>query len=228
MNIAIIPARGGSKRIPEKNIRPFFGKPIIQYSITAAVESGLFNRVIVSTDSNKIADVAVQCGAEVPFIRPDEISDDFTPVGDVVHHALTQLQLENESYEYACCILATAPFVRMEDLNKGLHIIRERKATSAFTVTTYPFPIFRALKITEKKRLEMFWPEHKLTRSNDLPEAYHDAGQFYWLDAGKFLKSREIYSSDAIPVVIPRFMVQDIDTEEDWDAAEKIYKTING
>lgn len=228
MNIAVIPAREGSKRIPGKNIRPFFGRPIIYYSIKAAIDSNLFDRVIVSTDSDKITDIAVQSGAEAPFVRPSDISDDFTPLTDVVHHALTQLQSEEKSYKYICCILATAPFVRIEDLKRGLDIIKEKNAASAFTVTTYPFPVFRALKITEEERLEMLWPEHKLSRSNDLPEAYHDAGQFYWLDAGKFLKSREIYSTDAVPIIVPRFMVQDIDTEEDWDTAEKIYKIING
>ena len=224
--IAIIPARGGSKRIPDKNIRPFLGKPVIQYSIDAAIKSGLFSKVIVSTDSEDIAKIAIECGAEVPFIRPHDLSDDVTPVRDVVHHALKYFQQENISYEYACCILATAPFIRVEDLKKGLHIIKEKKATSVFTVTTYAFPIFRALKISKNNQLEMFWPEHKLTRSNDLPEAYHDAGQFYWLDTTKFLKTSEIFTSDAVPVILPRFMVQDIDTEEDWEAAEHLYRAI--
>ncbi|MCP4264236.1 MAG: pseudaminic acid cytidylyltransferase [Candidatus Brocadiaceae bacterium] len=228
MNIAIIPARGGSKRIPGKNMRPFFGKPIIQYSITAAIESGLFSRVIVSTDSQVIADLATRFGAEVPFIRDADISDDFTPVADVVHHALVSLHEKHEPCEYACCILATAPFVRTENLRKGLNTIKAEKVASVFAVTTYPFPIFRALKITEEKRLEMFWPEHKFTRSNDLPEAYHDAGQFYWLDVRKFIKNKEIYTSDAVPVIIPRFLVQDIDTEEDWETAETIYQAVTG
>lgn len=228
MNIAIIPARGGSKRLPKKNIRPFLGKPVIQYSIDAAIKSGLFSRVIVSTDSEDIAKIAIECGVEVPFMRPDSISDDFTPLADVVHHALTQLQSRGISYEYVCCILATAPFIRIEDLKKGLDIITSRKASSAFTVTTYPFPIFRALKITEEERLKMFWPEHKLSRSNDLPKAYHDAGQFYWLDTAKLLETKKIYTSDAAPVVVPRFMVQDIDTEEDWEMAEHLYRAIAG
>ena len=226
-NIAIIPARGGSKRLPGKNIRSFLGKPIIQYSIDAAIKSNLFDRVIVSTDSEDIAKIAIECGAEVPFMRPTGISDDFTPLADVVHHALTWLLEKQESYSYACCILATAPFVRMEDLKKGLHIIKERKAASAFTVTTFPFPIFRALKLTREERLEMFWPEHELARSNDLPEAYHDAGQFYWFDVKNFLKQKQLYTPDAVPIIIPRFLVQDIDSQEDWDTAEKMYQIVS-
>ncbi len=226
MNVAIIPARGGSKRLPGKNIRSFWGKPIIQYSIDAAIKSGLFNRVIVSTDSKQIADVAIQCGAEVPFLRPSDISDDFTPLADVVHHTLAWLLKKQESYEYACCIMATAPFIQVKYLKRGCDIIRGKSVSSAFTVTSFSFPIFRAFKITEEGFLRMVWPEHEFMRSNDLPETFHDAGQFYWLDVKNFLTEKKIYTSDAVPIFVPRFMVQDIDTEEDWEVAEKMYQNI--
>lgn len=226
MNVAIIPARGGSKRIPNKNIKPFAGKPIIKYSIDAAVKSKLFEKLIVSTDSENIAEIARDEGAEVPFMRPADISDDFSPTADVLHHALTWLNNHGTQVKHACCIYATAPFVRSEDIIKGYKLIKENQASSAFSVTTFAFPIFRSLKINEKGHLEMFWPEHELTRSNDLPEAYHDAGQFYWLDSQKFLESKKLYSADALPVVLPRYLVQDIDTPEDWETAERMYRAL--
>lgn len=225
--IAIIPARGGSKRIPKKNIKLFIDKPMIQYSIDVALGSNLFDKVVVSTDSEEIANISLKCGAEVPFIRPKEFADDFTPLFKVVEHALNWSKQENLNYQYACCILATAPFIRTDDIKKGFEIIKEKKVSSVFSVTTYAFPIFRSLKINNKGQLEMFWPEYELTRSNDLPEAYHDAGQFYWIDIDIFLKTLKFYSKDSIPVILPRYIVQDIDTLEDWERAEIMYKIIN-
>jgi pseudaminic acid cytidylyltransferase len=224
-NIAIIPARIGSKRIPKKNIRLFHGKPMIEYSIKTAIESGLFSKVIVSTDSDEIAEVAVKAGAEVPFSRPEEYADDHTPLFAVIEHAIKWYQ-GKEEFKYACCILATAPFIRVSDLKKGYELIEKERVGSVFSVTSFPFPIFRALKINDKKQLEMFWPEHELTRSNDLPEAYHDAGQFYWLNTNDFLATKKIYSKDAMPVILPRYLVQDIDTLEDWDRAELMYTLV--
>lgn len=226
MNIAIIPARGGSKRIPGKNVKAFMGKPMLAYSIEAAKKSGLFDKVIVSTDSETIADVAREYGAEVPFIRPPEFSDDFTPLFAVLEHAIGWLNEHDIPCTYICNILATAPFVRVEDLIAAHKLITKKKVSSVFTVTTFGFPIFRSLKINEKGALEMFWPEHELTRSNDLPEAYHDAGQFYWLDTEKFLQTKKIYAKDAVPLILPRYLVQDIDTPEDWERGEIMYKTL--
>ena len=224
MNIvAIIPARGGSKRIPNKNIKIFAGEPIISYSIKAAQETELFDRIIVSTDSEEIAEVAKSYGAQVPFIRPADLADDFTGTTPVVLHALNWLNKHGFSPEYLCCIYATAPFISARYLKKGLRLLMENNAASAFTVTTFPYPIFRALKIDNDNRLEMFWPEHKYSRSNDLPVAYHDAGQFYWADTGKFLKEKAFFSPDAIPIILPRFLVQDIDTPEDWSVAERMF-----
>ena len=224
MNICIIPARGGSKRIPKKNILEFCGKPMIAHSIESAKASNIFGRIIVSTDSDEIADVARKWGAEVPFIRPPELADDHAAIDAVIIHALNFLKDEGVSVEYACCLYATAPFVQPDYLNKGLDLLRSTGATTVFSVTTFPFPILRGLKINEADSLEMMWPEHRLIRSQDLPEAYHDAGQFYWLNTVKYLKSPMVYAPDAKPVILPRHLVQDIDTEEDWQRAELMYK----
>jgi pseudaminic acid cytidylyltransferase len=224
VNIAIIPARGGSKRIPGKNIKLFSGKPIISYSIEAAKISGLFEKIIVSTDSQKIAHTAKEYGAEVPFMRPKNLSDDFTPTAPVLLHDLKRLRKNGVVPNYVCCIYATAPFVQPDYLKKGLELMIRKRASSVFSVTTFPFSIFRALNKSEAGCLKMFWPEHELARSNDFPEAYHDAGQFYWLDSKKFLKTKKIYTGDALPVILPRCLVQDIDTPEDWETAELIYE----
>ena len=224
--IAVIPARGGSKRIPHKNIKTFCGKPMIAYSIEAAKNAGIFERIIVSTDSKEIASTAKEFSAEVPFMRPCDLSDDYTGTDAVILHALKWLMEDGEKIDYICCIYATAPFVKAEYIIKGYNILCENNAASCFSVTTYPFPIFRSLKINNQNRLEMFWPEYRETRSQDLPEAYHDAGQFYWANAKKYLKEKQFYSKDAIPVVLPRYLVQDIDTPEDWETAEKMYSVL--
>jgi len=226
MNIAIIPARGGSRRIPGKNIKHFAGKPIIAYSIEAAKVSQVFDRIIVSTDSDEIARVAIAYGAEIPFIRPKELSDDLTPTAPVIAHAIHWFKERAHLPDFACCIYATAPFVKPDFIKEGYEKIVENNVASVFSVTTYAFPIFRSLKITDKGTLAMFWPEHEMTRSQDLPEAYHDAGQFYWLKVNSFLKSGKIYTSDAMPVILPRYLVQDIDTPEDWITAEMMFKAV--
>lgn len=225
MNVAVIPARGGSTRIPGKNIKDFHGRPIIGYSITTALESKLFNKVIVSTDSEAIADVARKEGAEVPFVRPKELSDNMVPLAPVIKHTLLWLKRNSDfSIKYVCCITATAPFLRVGDLKNGVEVISKRNVSSVFSITSFPFPIFRALKICDDGHLKMFWPENELVRSQDLPEAYHDAGQFYWLDINKFLENNKIYTHDALPVILPRCLVQDIDTPEDWNTAEVMYE----
>ena len=222
--VAVIPARGGSKRIPHKNIKTFCGKPMIAYSIEAAKDAGIFDRIIVSTDSKEIASIAKEFGAEVPFMRPCELADDHAGTDAVVFHALKRLMEDGEKIDYICCIYATAPFVKAEYIIKGYNILRDEHAISCFSVTTYSFPIFRSLKINNQNRLEMFWPEYRETRSQDLTEAYHDAGQFYWADVKKYLKEKQFYSNDSVPVILPRYLVQDIDTSEDWETAEKMYR----
>jgi len=226
LSMAIIPARGGSKRIPGKNIKLFAGKPIIAYSIEAARESGLFDRIIVSTDSREIASVAREYEAEVPFLRPAPLADDFTSTADVLLDALAWLAEHDTLPSFLCCLYATAPFVQPEFIRQGFEILIKSGAASVFSVTTYPAPIQRALKMESDGRLAMVWPEHELTRSNDLFECFRDAGQFYWLDAHRFQKEKKIYSPDARPVVLPRYLVQDIDTPEDWLTAEAMYKAL--
>lgn len=228
MNIvALIPARAGSKRIPGKNIKPFAGQPIIAYSIKAAAASGLFDRIIVSTDSAQIADVAQSYGAQTPFMRPPQLADDFTPTADVVLHALNWLEANESLPEYFCCIYAAAPFVQPGYLKTGFERLRAAEgAAIAFTVTSFASPIFRALKIDEKGRIKMIWPEHRDTRSNDLPEAYHDAGQFYWGRSRQFLAEKALFAKNAVPVILPRYLVQDIDTPEDWLTAEHMFQAM--
>ncbi|MBA3015311.1 MAG: pseudaminic acid cytidylyltransferase [Proteobacteria bacterium] len=226
MKVAIIPARGGSKRIPGKNIKPFAGKPIIAYSIEAALTSSLFDRVIVSTDSQEIAAIARVHGAETPFVRPDELADDFTTTADVLLHALNWLTAQQSPPSQICCLYATAPFVQPRYLKQGLDLLLTSKAASVFSVTSYPASIYRALKQEPDGRLAMVWPEYELTRSNDLPETFHDAGQFYWLDAPRFMNEKIIYNHDSRPVILPRFLTQDIDTPEDWVTAEAMHQTL--
>jgi len=227
MILAIIPARGGSKRIPHKNIKLFMGKPIISYSINAAKKSGLFDKIIVSTDSKEIAQVAEKCGAEIPFFRPAELSDDFTGTDEVILHALNWFIKKDINIDYVCCIYATAPFVKSEYIRDGFEVLRNTGSTSSFPVTTYPYPIFRSLKINSSGKLQMLWPEHLETRSQDLVEVYHDAGQFYWADVKKYLVEKRFLSESAAPVVIPRYLVQDIDTIEDWERAEIMFQVLH-
>lgn len=226
MKVAIIPARGGSKRIPRKNVRLFAGKPIIAHSIGAALDSGCFDRVIVSTDDAEIAAVAREWGAETPFVRPPELSDDHTGTIPVIAHAVTWLQQQGTSPEYVACIYATAPFVQPDDLRASLYRLIETDSDYAFTVTSFPFPIQRAIRINASGRVEMFNPEHFNTRSQDLEEAYHDAGQFYWGRATAWLKGTPIFSAGALPLLLPRHRVQDIDTLEDWLRAEWMFKAL--
>jgi pseudaminic acid cytidylyltransferase len=226
MKIAIIPVRGGSRRIPKKNTKSFCGRPMISYSIQAAKDAGIFDRIVVSTDSKEIATIAKEFGAEVPFMRPSSLSDDYTGTDAVVLHAINKLMKDGEKIDSICCIYATAPFVKPEYLIEGYNILRDEQVTSCFSVTTYTFPIFRSLKINNQNRLELFWPEYRDTRSQDLQEAYHDAGQFYWVDVKSYLKEKQLYSKDSAPVILPRYLVQDIDTPEDWETAEKMYSVL--
>jgi pseudaminic acid cytidylyltransferase len=224
--IAIIPARGGSKRIPRKNIKDFFGKPLIAYSIEVALASKLFNKVVVSTDDEEIACIAKAYGAEVPFLRPKSLSDDFSVTTDVTKHALSYLKSQGQEYDFACTIYATAPLLQKEYLIKGYEVLKNTDAINSFSATTMPFPIQRTFKIDANGRCEMFTPEYAMTRSQDLEEAYQDAGEFYWSRLDK--KSDEImFGSDSIPIILPRHLVQDIDTIEDWQRAEIMYEVIN-
>lgn len=224
--VAIIPARGGSKRIPRKNIRPFVGKPIIGYSIEAALQSQLFDRVIVSTDDAEIASVAKAYGAEVPFFRPAELADDFTGTNAVVKQCLEWLNTQKYPVDYACCIYATAPFVQVKYLREGHDRLISSGKLFAFSVTSFPFPIQRAIRIAIDGSVEAICPENISTRSQDLEETFHDAGQFYWGTSDAFLNDEVIYSSRSVPVVLPRYLVQDIDSLEDWRRAELMFEAL--
>ncbi len=226
MKVAIIPARGGSKRIPRKNIKAFHGKPMIAYSIEAAIASGCFDKVIVSTDDEEIAAVARAHGAEVPFLRPAEISDDYATTMDVMAHAIHWCQNDGWDVEAVCCLYATAPFVLPEDLQRGYALLRDTGAQFVFSATSFPFPIQRAIKLDEFGSVSMFSPENEQVRSQDLEEAYHDAGQFYWGKTSAFLARFSMFSPHSKAVLLPRNRVQDIDTPEDWELAEALFSVL--
>lgn len=226
MIIAVIPARGGSKRIPRKNIKDFCGKPMIVWSIEAAKASGLFDHIIVSTDDTEIAQVANAWGAETPFMRPAELADDYVGTGAVVKHAVEWFMEHIKMPEFVCTIYATAPFIRASDIRKGLDLLLSSGSEQAFTITSFPSTIQRALKITSNGRVAMFHPENYQTRSQDCEPAYHDAGQFYWAKSASVLTSSSKFPDDAVPIIIPRYRVQDIDTPEDWQRAELIFKLL--
>ena len=218
--LAVITARGGSKRIPGKNIKPFAGRPMIAWPIEAAKASGIFDRIVVSTDSEEIAAVARGLGAEVPFLRPAELSDEFTPTAPVFEHAIRWFLDAGVPIRKACCIYPTAPFLSASDLRAGYDLVVNAGAPAAISVTTFDFPILRSFRIEEDGSLAFNWPEYALTRSQDLPDFLHDAGQFYWFDVPSFLEGRKLVMPGTKPVILPRTRVQDIDTPEDWEKAE--------
>lgn len=221
--IAIIPARGGSKRIPRKNIKNFCGKPMIAYSIEAAINSGCFEQVIVSTDDSEIADIAKQYGAEVPYLRSAKLSDDYATTADVMADAVSRLN--NDEIEFICCIYATAPLLLSDDLIKGFSLLKDNEdADYTFSITEFAFPIQRALKLNNKAQISMFYPEYMSTRSQDLEEGWHDAGQFYWGTRNAWRDKKKIFGENSRGVKLPRIRVQDIDTFQDWEVAEFLYK----
>jgi len=226
--IAIIPARGGSKRIPRKNIKLFCGKPIIAWSIEAAQISGCFDSILVSTDDQEIASIARQFGADVPFERPAALSDDYAGTTAVIRHAV-QWHTENRGeISIACCLYPTAPFVTADDLKRGRNVLLDSDAEYAFAVTSYGSPIQRAMRINADNRLQMFDPSHFNRRTQELEIAYHDAGLFYWGKKDAWLQEKLIFSEIAAAIVMPRLRVQDIDTSEDWERAEMIFNVMRG
>lgn len=220
MRIAVIPARGGSKRIPRKNIRAFCGKPMMAWSIEAAKESGLFDHILVSTDDAEIAILAKKWGAEVPFTRPAELSNDHAGTTEVIAHATHWARDQGWPVSAVCCLYATAPFVNVDDIQRGLQELESGSWEYAFTATDFAAPIFRAFKRNAGGGAEMFFPEHFLTRSQDLPTALHDAGQFYWGRPSAWIEGRRIFTPHSVPIIVPRWRVQDIDNEDDWVRAE--------
>jgi pseudaminic acid cytidylyltransferase len=227
MNLAIIPARGGSKRIPRKNIKEFCGKPMIAWPIEMAIKSGCFDKVIVSTDDEEIKATAIKFGAEVPFIRPQELSDDFVGTRPVINHAINEILKKHPELTNVCCIYATSPLIQAKDLIEANKLLNTNNAEFVISVTKYEFPIQRSVRINPNGRLEALFPDSISARSQDLIEAYHDAGQFYFGKKESFLSNRTVFGPDTLPLVLPSSRVQDIDTMEDWERAEQIFKMIN-
>jgi len=222
MKIAIITARGGSKRIPKKNIKSFNGKPIIAYSIQAALNSGLFDEVMVSTDDDEIIQFAKQYGASVPFVRSAKTSDDYATTADVLNEVLQTHKQQGKEFEYACCIYPTAPFVTPQKLIEAFKKLEEINADCALPVTKFSFPIWRSFRM-ESGKVTYNWPEFAPKRSQDLPPAYHDCGQFYFFKTSVFLETGKLITENTIGIEVPESEVQDIDNEEDWKIAEIKY-----
>lgn len=227
MSLCVIPARGGSKRIPGKNVKVFHGKPMITWSIAAAQASGAFDHIIVTTDDPQIAQVAQDAGAEVPFMRPPELSDDHMSTVPVIAHALRAAEMLWGQQDILCCLYATAPFVQSDDI-LGVRdiLLADADVDFAMPVTSFPFPIQRGVRLHDTNRIAMFQPEHALTRSQDLEEAYHDVGQFYWGRRAAWLGTDPIMRAKTAAYVIPRHRAQDIDTPEDWDVAERLFAAV--
>ena len=225
MNIAIIPARSGSKRIYRKNIKVFCGKPMIAYAITAAKDSGLFDHIVVSTDDEEIARIANEWGAKTPFIRPVELASDYTETVPVIAHAVKACRALGWQFDKVCCIYPSVPFIQIDDLTGSLVRLSESNADYCFPITEYSSAIQRALKRMSNGELQPFYAEFERTRTQDLEPAYYDAGQFYWGKADAWLSSSNIHSG-GLGYVIPNWRVVDIDTPEDWKRAELIYRSI--
>lgn len=217
--VAIIPARGGSKRIPRKNIRPFLGKPIITYAINAALQSGLFDEVMVSTDDADIADVARQSGASVPFLRGAETASDMATTADVLLEVLNQYAQRGTTFDYGCCLYPTAPFIKPDLLERAFSTLTEKQFDTVYPVQPFNFPVQRAVLLRDAK-VQWFQPEHALTRSQDLEPAYHDAGQFYFFNVNTFLQQQRLITDNSGSIVISELEAQDIDKESDWKIAE--------
>jgi N-acylneuraminate cytidylyltransferase len=224
--LAIIPARGGSKRIPRKNIKNFLGKPIIAYSIQAALESGLFDEVMVSTDDEEIAEIAIKYGAKVPFMRSVQSANDYATTFDVIEEVLVEYEKLGMCFNFSCCIYACAPFVNAEKLTASFNELQKNNFDSVFPVMPFGFPIQRALKIGSDNKTTFFYPEFSLSRSQDLELSYHDAGQFYWMNTQKCLKTKKILTDNSGSIIISEMEGQDIDNEVDWKLAEIKYELL--
>ncbi len=226
MTVAVIPARGGSRRVPRKNVRTFAGKPMLAWSVAAARDSGCFDRIVVSTDDAEVAAVARSCGAEVPFLRPATLADDHTPTLPVIAHAVEALRSSGSTVDTVCCLYPTAPLIEADDLRRALATLRETGADYVFSATTFDFAVQRALICDGEGRVAPMFPEFIGYRSQDLPQAIHDAGMFYWGSADAFAAQRPIFGPESRAHMIPRHRTQDIDTEEDWMHAELLFKAI--
>ncbi len=225
-NIAIIPARGGSKRIPRKNIKEFLGKPIIAYSIDVAVRSGLFDEVMVSTDDLEIARVAEKYGANVPFMRTSQTANDYSTTYEVIEEVLLKYLQSEMNFDYTCCLYPCAPFITQDKLIETLAILKNEKFDSVFPVMPIGFPIQRVFKLEQGNKVEFFFPEFSLSRSQDLTVSYHDAGQFYWLKTDSCIRQKKILMDNSGSIIISEMEAQDIDNEADWKLAEMKYELL--
>lgn len=220
-NLALIPARGGSKRIPRKNMRHFHGKPIIAYSILYAIQSGLFDEVMVSTDDNEIAKIAESYGAKVPFLRSASNSDDHATTEDVIDEVIESYKGLGIYFDNLCCVYATAPLILPGDLKRGLDRLVSGDFNSVFPVAAFSYPVWRGFELGYDSKTKLIWPEYQKSRSQDLKQVYHDAGQWYWVSLKK--KSNQIFTNNSASIVLAQNQVQDIDTDEDWKMAELKY-----
>ena len=224
-NLCIIPARGGSKRIPRKNIKDFLGKPIIVYSIEAALKSELFDEVMVSTDDNEIAEVALKYGAKMPFFRSAKTADDFTTTAEVIHEVLLGYKVQGKTFENICCIYPCAPFVTAGKLNDSFNLLKNGHFDAVFPIISFGFPIQRALRKTGEK-VRFSQPEYAMSRSQDLEKLYHDAGQFYWINTQAFHREQKIVTNNCGAIVVSELEAQDIDNDTDWKIAELKYQLL--
>lgn len=226
-NIAIIPARGGSKRIPRKNIRDFLGKPILAYSIETAIKTGIFDEIMVSTDDDEIVSIAKNLGASVPFLRKEDTSNDFAPLVDVLLEVIREYDKLGESFENVCCILPTAPLVTVGNVVEAYNVLVDSKYDSVCPVVPFSYPILRSLSLDNSGKLKMNWPEYRHSRSQDLPMSYHDTGTFYWIKCKALIEDKKIFAENGTAIILDELQVQDIDTETDWALAEMKYRLIH-
>ena len=226
-SVAIITARGGSKRIPRKNIKPFLGKPIIHYSIQAALDAGCFDEVMVSTDDAEIAEIAKQAGASIPFMRSPENSNDYAGTIEVLKEVINSYQEKGQTFDALCCLYPTAPFVTADRLREAVQLLGEKDADCVLPVVQYSYPIQRSLHINEQGLAQMNWPENYSVRSQDLVPVYHDSGQFYCLRTKTLFEQMKLFADKTVPIILPESEVQDIDTEEDWKMAELKFRMLH-
>jgi len=225
MRLAIIPARGGSKRIPRKNVKEFCGKPILAYSVEAALEAGIFDEVMVSTDDEEIARLAEQFGARVPFMRSEKTAGDFATTADVISEVLYNYSRQGREFDTFCCIYPTAPLLTADRLRTAVQLLEESAMDGVVSVVKYGFPVQRSF-VMEEGQLKVKWPEYILARSQDLEPFYHDAGQLYCLRSSSFARQGKMFMDRTIPLILSEMEVQDIDTEEDWKIAELKYEML--
>ena len=223
-NLCIIPARGGSKRIPRKNVKPFLGKPMLAYSIEAALATGLFDEVMISTDDEEIAEVARQYGAKVPFMRSAETANDFATTADVLKEVLAKYKEQGQEFDHFCCVYATAPMIQSKDIIAAFECLSSSKFTVVYPVVAFSYPIWRCLDLAEDGTMTRHWPEYENSRSQDLPKEYHDTGTFYWYKTKEWLSGTSIIGG----IEVDETTIQDIDTETDWKIAEMKYRLLHG